>query len=162
MASVGDLERLAKRLNPLVARLLRSPLHPLASRGLLLLRVTGRRTGRRYWIPVGYQRADGTVTVLVSHAARKQWWRNYREPGPVALVLGGRTVHGRASLVPPASAAFRDAFEQTFRRLPRLGAQFGIRYDARSGLTAEQCRTLAANAAVVSIALADAATHAPR
>ena len=146
-----DLDRLMTRLNPVVAWLLRSPLHPLLSGALMLLQVTGRRTGRRYWIPVGYQRDGNTITVLVSRARRKQWWRNYREPGPVTVRLRGRTLRGRARLVPPESDTFRAALETTFRRLPGLGGQFGIRYDRSTGLTASQCRTVATNGAVVSI-----------
>ncbi|HTC22741.1 MAG TPA: nitroreductase/quinone reductase family protein [Gemmatimonadales bacterium] len=146
-----DLDRLMTRLNPVVAWLLRSPLHPLLSRGLLLLRVNGRRTGRRYWIPVGYQRDGDAITVLVSRARRKQWWRNYREPGPVEVLLRGRTLHGWARVVPPESAMFRAAVDTTFRRLPGLGAQFGIRYQRRTGLTGAQCRVVAMEGAVVSI-----------
>jgi len=63
-----DVDRLVRHLNPLVAWLLRSTLHPLVSGGLMLLEVTGRRTGRRYWIPVGYQRNGDAIIVLVSHA----------------------------------------------------------------------------------------------
>ena len=146
-----DLDRLMTRLNPLVAWVLRSPLHPLLDRALLMLRVTGRHTGRRYWIPVGYQRDGRTITVLVSKAPRKQWWRNYRTPGPVDVLLRGRTLHGRARVVPTESSAFEEAIERTLRRMPGLGRQFGIDYDRRAGLTPAQRRTLAANAAVVSI-----------
>lgn len=155
VASVGlmDLDRLMTWLNPTVTRVLRSRLHPLLSRGLALLEVTGRRTGRRYWIPVGYQRDGDTLTVLVSRARRKLWWRNYREPGPVGVLLRGRTLRGRARLVPPDSAAFRAAIELTFRRVPGLGAQFGIRYDRRTGLTEPQCRAVAENGVVVAIDL---------
>jgi len=141
------------RLNPVVAGVLRSPLHPLLSGGLMLLRVTGRRTGRHYWIPVGYRRDGDTITVLVSRARRKQWWRNYREPGPVEVLLRGRSLRGEASLVPPESARFRTAIEGTFARLPALGGQFGIRYDRAIGLTESQCRTVAADGVVVSIDL---------
>ncbi len=150
-----DLDRLMTRLNPLVAWVLRSPLHPLLSRGIVLLRVTGRRTGRRYWIPVGYQRAGDTLTVLVSRARRKQWWRNYREPGRVEVLLRGRTVEGRAQVVPPDSPTFRAAVETTFSRLPALAGQFGIRYD-QGTLTTSQCRAVAANGAVVTIDMSGA------
>jgi hypothetical protein len=146
-----DLDRLVSRLNPLVACLLRSPLHPLLSGGVMLVQVTGRRTGRRYWIPVGYQREGDRITVLVSRARRKQWWRNYREPGPVAVLLEGRMLHGRAHVVRSDSAAFRTAIETTLRRLPALGGQFGVRYDRTTGLTAPQWRAVAANGAVVAI-----------
>ena len=146
-----DLDRVMTRLNPVVAWLLRSPLHPLLSGALMLLEVTGRRTGRRYWIPVGYQRDGNTITVLASRAPRKQWWRNFREPRPVAVLVRGRTLHGWAELVPPESDAFRMAIETTLRRLPGVGGQFGIRYDRGTGLTASQCRAVAINGAVVSI-----------
>ena len=108
-----DLDRLMTRFNPIVSWLLRSPLHRLASRALVLVRVTGRRTGRRYWIPVGYQRDGDALVVLVSRARRKQWWRNYREPGEVELLLRGRLLHGRAWVLPSPSPAFRAAVERT-------------------------------------------------
>jgi hypothetical protein len=155
-----DLDRLMTRLNPMVAWLLRSPLHPLLSRGLMLLQVTGRRTGRRYWIPVGYQLEGETITVLVSHARRKQWWRNYSESGSVQVLLRGRTVHGRAQVVPPESATFRAAVERTFRRIRGLGGQFGIRYDPAIGLTTAQCRVVATNGAVVAIDISGATAGA--
>jgi hypothetical protein len=71
------------------------------------LRVTRRRTGRQYWIPVGYQRDADTITVLVSKAPRKQWWRNYRAPGPADVLLHGRTLHGCAHVLATESTAFR-------------------------------------------------------
>src|SRR5262249_40862076 len=46
-ARVLDVDRLMTHLSPVVAWVLRSPLHVLASWGLALLHVTGRRTGRR-------------------------------------------------------------------------------------------------------------------
>jgi F420H(2)-dependent quinone reductase len=148
-----DFDRIVTRLNPAVAWLLRSPLHPVLSSGLALLRVTGCRTGRRYWIPVGYRREGDGLTVLVSRARRKQWWRNYREPAPVDVLLRGQLRHGTAHVVPPGSAPFAAAFEETFRRLPRLGGQFGIRYDRQAGLTPSQVQTLATTGAVVAIEL---------
>lgn len=148
-----DVDRWVTRINPLVVWLLESPLHPLLDPGLMLVTVTGRRTGRRYTIPVGYQRAGDSVRVLVSKARRKQWWRNYLAPRPIELRLRGAVRHGVARVVPTDSAEFRDAVDRTLRRLPSLGRQFGIAYDRRAGLTAEQWRTVAADAALVEIAL---------
>jgi len=148
-----DADRLATRLSPLVARILRSPLHGVLSGGLLLLTYSGRRSGRRITLPVGYQRKGETVTVLASRARRKQWWRNFAEPQRVELRLHGRERTGEARLVPGESEEFRAAVEATFQRLPRLGGQFGIRFDRRQGLTSEQRRTVAAEAALVKIAL---------
>src|SRR5262245_65498315 len=114
------------RLNPLVAWVLRSPLHPVLDRVLLMLRVTGRRTGRQYWIPVGYQRDGDTITVLVSKAPRKQWWRDYRDPGAADMLLRGRTLDGRAHVVPTDSTAVDEAMEGQVGRVAGLGRQLGM------------------------------------
>jgi hypothetical protein len=148
-----DADRIATRLNPLTTWLLRSPLHPLVSSGLLLLTYTGRRTGRRVTLPLGYQRKSELVTVLASRARRKLWWRNFVEPRPVELVLRGRQRRGDARLVPGDSEEFRETVDAVFERLPRLGRQFGISYDRRRGLTPEQWRTVAAEGALVKITL---------
>lgn len=141
------------RLNPLVSFVLRTPLHVLLSRSLLLLTVTGHRTGRRYSIPVGYQREGDRLVVMVSEAQSKQWWRNYREPRPVDLLLRGRERRGIAGAVPPESPEFRDHAARTLRRLPSMGRVFGINYDRRQGLTDPQVKELGEQIAIVSIAL---------
>ena len=46
-----------------VRKVLRSPLHGLLSRRLLIVTVTGRKTGRRYSNPVGYAQHDGALSV---------------------------------------------------------------------------------------------------
>jgi carbon monoxide dehydrogenase subunit G len=148
-----DVDRWTTRLNPAVAWLLRSPLHALVDRGLMLITVTGRRTGKRYTIPVGYQRDGDTLRVLVSKARRKKWWRNYLDPRPVEVLLRGEALKGTAHVVPTDSQEFRDVLEETLRRLPWLGRQFGIEYDHQRGLTDDQRRTVGSDAALVEIAL---------
>ena len=148
-----DIDRVMQRLNPAVAWLLRSPLHRLLDWGLMLVTVTGRRSGRIYTIPVGYQRDGDALVVLVSRPSRKQWWRNYRERRPIGVWLRGRAAHGHAVVVAPGSPAFRAAIERTLSRVPGLGRQFAIAYDRRIGLTATQLDTVAHAAVVVRIEL---------
>ena len=57
--------------NPVVRAVLSSPFHPLLSRNLALITVTGRRTGRRYTFPVGY-RQDGDRVLINVGLARAQ------------------------------------------------------------------------------------------
>ena len=84
-------------INPLVRLLIRSPLHPLASRRLALISYTGRLSGRRYTIPVGYQIADLQVTITVGSPDRKVWWRSLTGMGaPVELNVRGRRRTGHA------------------------------------------------------------------
>jgi hypothetical protein len=77
-------------LNRVISRLLRSPLHRLLDRWLLLLTVSGRRTGRAYTLPVQYARRGDALYVLPGRAAQKTWWRNLRGGAPVLLHLSGR------------------------------------------------------------------------
>jgi deazaflavin-dependent oxidoreductase (nitroreductase family) len=156
-----DADWILSRLNTVVAFVLRSPFHFPLSQGLMLVTVTGRRSGRRYTIPVGYQQRDEGLLVLVSKARRKRWWRNYIDPGPVELRLRGRTLAGEARCVPRGSEGFREALDSTFRRYPSLGRQFGITYDRGTGLTPAQLERISEEAAVVKITLPSFRKHVP-
>ena len=140
--------------NPVIGALLRSPLHPLLSPGLLLLTVTGRHSGRRYSIPVGYQREGDDLVVMVSEARRKQWWRNYYEPGPVGVRLRGRDRAGRAALVSPGSEEFQEIADRTLRRVPYMRRVFRVDgYDPDAGLSSDQLDRLGEEIAIVRIRL---------
>lgn len=57
---------------------------------LVVISYSGRRTGRRFSLPVGYQRAGDTVTIGVANADEKTWWRNFLGDGaPLSLRLKG-------------------------------------------------------------------------
>jgi len=145
--------RVSMRLNRVVDVVLRSRFHWLLSRGLTLITVTGRRTGRRYTIPVGYLETPDAVVVLVGDAPSKTWWRNYMQPGPIEMRLRGVPRAGRAVVVPPDSEQFRRTAEESFRRsrvIPRL---FGIALDPNGELTVADAERLAQRAAIVRIAL---------
>src|SRR4051794_17409665 len=86
-------------VNPIVRAVLRSRLHPLLSRRLVLLCITGRRSGRTFELPVGYVRDDAGILVTVGAPERKQWWHNIDGPTPITVVLRGRTRPGVAELV---------------------------------------------------------------
>jgi deazaflavin-dependent oxidoreductase (nitroreductase family) len=105
-------------VNPLVRALLRSPLHPLLSRRLLLLRVSGRRSGRTLEVPVGYADDGSEVLVTVGAPEHKQWWRNIDDSTRVTVVLRGHERlglarleqnHGSTSVHISLSAESRDA-----------------------------------------------------
>jgi deazaflavin-dependent oxidoreductase (nitroreductase family) len=147
-----DIDRWTTRLNPLVVRLLRSPLHRVLGGGLMLITVTGRRTGRVYTIPVGYQRDGDVLHVLVSKARRKQWWRNFRSAAPLQVELRGERFAAVGRVVDPRSEQFVRVVEATLRRLPLLARQLGVAWDARAGLSGAQREMLARETALVEIA----------
>jgi hypothetical protein len=145
-----DLDRFFTRLNPIFVAIGRTPLlHWLQSPFLIVVTVTGRRTGRRYTIPLGYQIYGDRIVTLVSKARRKNWWRNYIDPAPVEIVLRGRTIAAEGEVLAPDGEDFRNYAERTFRRLPWLGPQFGVTYDRSTGLSDEQVAHLGREAAIV-------------
>jgi hypothetical protein len=95
-------QRLITFMNPLVRGLLASPLHGPFDPALLTLHVRGRRTGRRFDIPVGYVDLDGRLLVVTTHG----WRANVRGGCEVEVTHGGRRRRMHAELdEDPASVA---------------------------------------------------------
>jgi len=77
--------------NTIVIWLLQSPFHGLMSRNTVLIGYEGRKTGKRYFVPVNFVRVageDGDHLLITSERGRT-WWRNLRGGSPVDLRLQG-------------------------------------------------------------------------
>lgn len=153
MVSVNDL---IQPINPLIRALLRSPLHPLASRALLVLSWSGRASGRRYSIPVGYQRDGDDVVVMLTKPAEKSWWKNFRMPWPAELRLEGRERTAMGEWVPPGSDDFFALVEKSLRGTAWMAGQLGLEdYDPAGGLTPGQREIVCERAGAVRFELTD-------
>jgi deazaflavin-dependent oxidoreductase (nitroreductase family) len=82
-------------LNRAMSRIIRSPVSWLVDRGVMLVTVYGRRSGKPYTLPVQYVKDGDVVWVLVGNSEQKTWWRNLRDEAPVEVVLRHRVRHGR-------------------------------------------------------------------
>ena len=82
-------------MNRLPMFLLKSPVHGIVSRKLLLLTFTGRTSGKRHTLPVGYAREGDTVLI----GAAGPWWKNLRGGAQVTVLLRGRERTGSAEAV---------------------------------------------------------------
>lgn len=111
---------LLRRLQPLMEALLRSPLHRLLSRDLLVLGYTGRRSGRRLRLPLSYVERDGAL-VLCTRPGASQWWRNLKGGAEVEVLLRGRRVRAAARILDPASKEAADGLRVFVARNPRTG-----------------------------------------
>ncbi len=104
----------------MVLAILRSPAHRLLSSVAIELQYTGRRSGRRFVLPVQYARAEERLVVAPQGAESKTWWRNFRMPQPVTVRLNGRLREGIARVVQPGSQGWeedRRIYESRWRRL---------------------------------------------
>lgn len=98
--------------NPLLTRVLRRP-GSRAGRGLMLLRVRGRRSGSTIEIPVARQDVDGALSCLTNSA----WRHNFQDGRECELVLDGRVRRARGVLV-----ADTDRVVQAYREvMDRVG-----------------------------------------
>ena len=96
------------------------------SRGVLLLTYIGRRSGRRYTLPVQYVRADHGLILWPAHHDRKRWWRNLQPPAPVQLRVAGRELHGTAQVLVDDSAQIADALAIFLARFPSARRALGV------------------------------------
>lgn len=119
--------RLMRTFNVVPKLILRSPLHAIMSKKLILLTFTGRRTGRSYTTPVSYLVEQGG-TLLVAGGA--PWWRNVRQGMPVRVRL-----RGRDRLAQPEVVGERDELAGLLRVIlpanPILGRFMGLRARCR-------------------------------
>ncbi len=86
---------LMRLVNPAMRFVLRSPLAGLARGQFMVLSFTGRKTGRRYSIPLSAHLIDGQLYALTGNP----WKQNFRDGGPVQVVYGGTTSAMRGELI---------------------------------------------------------------
>ncbi|MCW2593956.1 MAG: hypothetical protein JWQ86_6383 [Mycobacterium sp.] len=70
----------------------------LVRRGMVVIRYTGRKSGKSFELPVGYRRTGDQLVIGVSMPDKKSWWRNFLgEGGTITFVgLDGRDRTGHA------------------------------------------------------------------
>lgn len=139
-------------LNPAVRRLLRSPLHRIASGNIAILHFTGRRSGRRLDTPLSYVREGDTVMFLSNQ--NTHWWKNFRGgKAPVEVEIAGVRYPGTAVLYEGDSEPLRDAVTRFISALPRDAVVYGIKLDRNKQPVASSVATAAPRLVLVSVSL---------
>lgn len=122
-------------VNPVMRRLLKSPMRGVLGGQLVLLRYEGRRSGRRIELPVGRREHDGRVAVYTD----SRWRHNFRGGRPAELVDGGvpRPVVGR--LIEDVDTV-ADAYGRVIDEIGWQAAQrrLGLRVNARRTPTRDE------------------------
>jgi F420H(2)-dependent quinone reductase len=73
----------------------------LVNRNITMLSYTGRRSGRRFSMPVAYRRNGDDITINANMPQTKTWWRNFLgDGGPLMLQLDGTERTGHAVAKP--------------------------------------------------------------
>ncbi|MGA3029631.1 MAG: nitroreductase/quinone reductase family protein [Candidatus Limnocylindrales bacterium] len=148
--SASDLGRRAPALyrfvNPLMRRLLQSPIHRLLSGQLMLLEYTGRVSGRSYAIPIGYFAWDGGSVLSVSGS---RWWKNLRDGRPVSLLVRG-VRHAAVPTVIESADSRAELFAEFVRRFgPKAAGRLQAGLPSDRDPTPDELRSAAAKKMLV-------------
>jgi deazaflavin-dependent oxidoreductase (nitroreductase family) len=112
--------------NPIVVSLLRSPLHGVMSKSVMLLTYRGRRSAREFTTPVSFVR-DGD-NLLVVGSCDHSWWKNLRGGAPVLARVRGRSLEGIAEAFEGEDA--EDGLLAVLRVVPAYRRYWGVELDA--------------------------------
>jgi hypothetical protein len=134
-------------INPVVKLLLKSPLHFLSSRSLMLITFTGRKSGREFTTPVRYVRTEETVRCFTS--SENQWWRNLRGGADVVLRTEGQNAPYHAVVIENNPEEVKKQLQHYLALFPQDAAYHDIRLNNDKSLVTADLEAAARNAIVV-------------
>lgn len=121
-------------VNSAVKFVLRSPVHAIVSKSLLLITFTGRKSGKTYTTPVSYSQ-NGDQVFIFTHA---NWWKNLRGGETVSLRIQGRELDGLAEPVADDKEAIAAALAMHLRKVPSDARYYGVTFDERGSPNQEE------------------------
>jgi hypothetical protein len=133
--------------NRLMSGVLRSPLHGIASRSVMLITFTGRKSGKTYTTPISYLR-EGDMVTAFSHA---RWTKNLAGGAPVTLHIKNKEYHGQGDLVADNKEAVASEL-QRFLNIVRSDARFyQVKFDEDGTPNWEDVQRAAQNSTLLKI-----------
>jgi hypothetical protein len=109
---------LLRVVNPILGSLLRTPVMGPARSRLMVLSFTGRKSGRRYSIPVSAHRIDNVLYAL----SGAKWNRNFRGGANAEVLLDGKSTTMRGELIEETSVV-ADLYRRCAESYGAKGAQ---------------------------------------
>ena len=146
-------KRLYRVINPVVKKILRSPLHGVLSPNTLLLEFTGRKSDRKLSTPVSYHSSGG-----VAHCFTRKsfvWWKNLNSGEPVYV-----TIKGKRHLVNPEVEAENSeikgqALRHFLRAVPRDAPHSGVSLDTNGDPSVHDIHRVVSDMVYVRLPLPD-------
>ena len=136
--------------NPMMIWLLKSPLHGMISKGVMLVSVTGCKSGKVISTPTNYLRYGDTLWVISWR--ERTWWRNLRGVAKVRVLLAGKSVEGRGQVIEEEKAVAQSLFEY-YKKVPQVAKYVQIGLDAAGLPVSADCERAAQMMVVVRIDL---------
>lgn len=121
-------------VNSAMKFVLRSPVHSMVSKSILLITFTGRKSGKRYTTPVSYSQEGDDITIF-THA---DWWKNLRGGAPVTLRIRGHDLEGVAQPVADNKQAIAAGLAAHLRKVPSDAKFYDVSFDEHGFPRTEQ------------------------
>ncbi len=127
--------------------LLRSPLHGILDKTILLITFKGRKSGKMFTTPVSYSQHGDQVYVF-THAA---WWKNLRRGEPVTLRIRGREFQGLPEAIAEDKQTVAAGLTAHLRKVPSDAGFYGVTFDDQKNPRAEQVEKAAQSVVMLRI-----------
>jgi deazaflavin-dependent oxidoreductase (nitroreductase family) len=129
--------------------LLRSPMHGMVSKTVLLITFTGRKSGKSFTTPVDYSQEGDQVTIF-SHA---NWWKNLRGGAPVTVRIQGREIKGLAEPVADDKQAVATGLAAHLQKVPSDARYYGVTFDENRNPRADEVEKAAQTVVMIRVQL---------
>ena len=136
-------------VNSTMKFVLRSPMHGIVSKTVLLITFTGRKSGKTYTTPVSYSQSDDQVTIF-THAT---WWKNMLNGTPVSLRIQGREFQGLANPIAEDKQAVAAGLADHLRKVPSDAKYYGVTFDEQGNPRSEEVEKAVQSVVMVGIRL---------
>jgi hypothetical protein len=112
-------------VNNAIKSVLRSPVHGMVSKKILLITFTGCKSGKTYTTPVCYSQ-EGDQVYIFTHA---KWWKNLCNCTSVTLCLRGREIQGVPEPVVDDKQAIASKLTAHLRKVPSDARYYDVTFD---------------------------------
>lgn len=136
-------------VNSAMKLMLRSPVHGMVSKTILLISFSGRKSGKTYTTPVSYSQSGDQVFIF-THA---DWWKNLRSSPSVTLRIRGRELQGLAAPVAKDKQAIAAALSAHLRVVPSDAKYYGVTFDEQGDPRAEEVEQAVQSVVMVRVEL---------
>ena len=141
-------QALLRTVNPILRFGLRTPLGGPLRKHFMVLNFTGRKTGRKFSIPVSAHRIDGELYAI----ANAGWKHNFRDGAEAQVVYGGKTTPMRGELItdPASVGALAHRGSQSYG-VKRAQTMLGLKFREPRMPTVEEFTEAAAREKIAAI-----------
>ena len=134
-------------VNKAMKFVLRSPMHNLVSKTVLLITFTGRKSGKSYTTPVSYSKTGDHVSIF-THAT---WWKNLCCVAPVKLRLQGREFQGLAEPVADDKRSIATGLAAHLRKVPSDARYYGVTFDEHKNPRTEEVEMAVQSVVMINV-----------